>query len=413
MPQFVERATEALCSVRIRKHLFAKELRPLKKKSLKRNLKTIRDYAVDLFFETNREILERQGIYQVDEKAFDKLEQLIVQCHETEAEIVGVCEDSNFFGIDLETFYSSTNGDKTAFKEQFLLDLEISYMDTVDDIVYENEEVLDDISTGMMGHYKEAIKDELKSYFQLQPEKAKSEFAKVKSILDSVVFIFSRNSDKLSLFSNSEQNKIVAAYDNICGTFSDNDNAFAMHEVSASNSVMIICPGAYLRQDLSSALKFNSVDILPRIAGTIFHELSHFLNTDSGYALSDFVRGSNGYGLEKCHKDNFKLSTPLKNNYSAFRGEIEADAFGNIAFGKYLQSTNLSTDQKLDLMKIAYGDICGTTDTVPHPGEDFRLNELLLRTPEIFHQFRCYRAYQNTPMIGCGISGQKTLNLAF
>ena len=73
----------------------------------------------------------------------------------------------------------------------------------------------------------------------------------------------------------------------------------------------------------------------------------------------------------------------------------------------------LVSDQKLDLMKIAYGDICGTTDTVPHPGEDFRLNELLLRTPEIFHQFRCYRAYQNTPMIGCGISGQKTLNLAF
>ena len=50
----------------------------------------------ELFFETNREILERQGIYQVDEKAFDKLEQLIVQCHETEAEIVGVCEDSSF-----------------------------------------------------------------------------------------------------------------------------------------------------------------------------------------------------------------------------------------------------------------------------------------------------------------------------
>ena len=64
-------------------------------------------------------------------------------------------------------------------------------------------------------------------------------------------------------------------------------------------------------------------------------------------------------------------------------------------------------------MKTAYGDICGTTDTVPHPGEDFRLNELLLRTPEIFHQFRCYRAYQNTPMIGCGISGQKTFKFSF
>ena len=89
-----------------------------------------------------------------------------MQCHETEAEIVGVCEDSNFFGIDLETFYSSTNGDKTHLRSNFF-DLEISYMDTVDDIVYENEEVLDDISTGMMGHYKEAIKDELKSYFQL------------------------------------------------------------------------------------------------------------------------------------------------------------------------------------------------------------------------------------------------------
>ena len=46
-------------------------------------------------------------------------------------------------------------------------------MDTVDDIVYENEEVLEDISSGMMGHYKDAIKDELKSYFSIATRKSK------------------------------------------------------------------------------------------------------------------------------------------------------------------------------------------------------------------------------------------------
>ena len=418
---FVSFSYASICGESDRSLMFCKDpkaficqgVKAAGEKSLKRNLKTIRDYTLELFFEANKEILERQGIYQIDEKAFDKLEQLIVQCHETEAEILGVCEGSNFFGMDVESLYSSTQGQKTTFKEQFLIDLEISFMDTIDEIAYRNEEKLEDISIGMMGHYKDAIKDELKSFFHFQPEKAKSEFAKVERKLDSVVFIFSRKSDKLSLFSTSEQTKIVNDYDQICGTFSDNDNAFAMHDVNGTQSVMIICPGAYLRQDLSNALDFDTLDLLPRISGTIFHELSHFLNTDSSYALSGFVRGSQNYGLEKCQKDNFKLSTPLRNNYSAFRVEIEADAFGNIAFGKYLQSTNLSVDQKLDLMKIAYSDICGTTDTVPHPGEDFRLNELLLRTPEIFHQFKCYRAYENTPMIGCSISGQKFLNLAF
>ena len=150
----------------------------------------------------------------------------------------------------------------------------------------------------------------------------------------------------------------------------------------------------------------------------MFVGLSHFLNTKPNFALNEFIKSINPInnqpsGLENCQNENFKLTTAIKNNYPNFREEIEADVIGNIAFGKYLKSSNLSINQKLDLIKIAYGDICGTSDTVPHPGDDFRLNELLLRTPEIFNEFRCYRAYQNVPMVGCGITGHKTLNLVF
>ena len=270
----------------------------------------------------------------------------------------------------------------------------------------------------MLGHFQDAIERELISYYHFQPSKAKKEIAVVRKKLSEVIFVFSRQSDNLSLFSPSDQNHIINEFDRICGTFSDNDNAFAINNIAQGKSVMIICPGAYLRQELESAIDFNPVEILPRISGTIFHELSHFLNTSSSFSLNEFVKSRSQHdnsvrGLEWCQKEHFNLSSPILNNYSGFRSEIEADVIGNIAFGNYLKSSCLSTNQKLDLIKIAYGDICGTTDSVPHPGADFRLNELLLKTPEIFYQFKCYRAYENTPMVGCSVSGYKTLNLAF
>ena len=126
----------------------------LYEQKFQKNLKTIRDYSTTLFFENNRELLERHGIYEIDETAFNKLEKIMVQCHQTDAEIEGVCEDSKFFGLNLETLYSSTKNQKTTFKEQFLIDVEISFIDAMDDIAYKNEEKLMDVSSECWGTFK-------------------------------------------------------------------------------------------------------------------------------------------------------------------------------------------------------------------------------------------------------------------
>ena len=46
----------------------------------------------------------------------------------------------------------------------------------------------------------------------------------------------------------------------------------------------------------------------------------------------------------------------------------------------------------------------------PHPGVNFRINELILKHPAIFHAMDCNRYYRSKFMFGCGLKGPDLLS---
>ena len=289
----------------------------------------------------------------------EKIRDLLIQCHETQAEMEGLCEESLFLGIDIRKVYASAaaTGDDSGFWSGFNQQLKDQYQDYLDELIVKNEEVLRDIGKGVLGHFQDAMVDQIKSYYQnIEPRKAAVKIKNLKRKLKNVYFIFSRRSPEIRHFSHDIKLKIIGFYNSACRSMADGDNAFVFNDRETRKKVVVMCPGAYLRQGLSDVQNFNATEIAPRILSVFTHEFAHILNSRKN--KRSFIVDNFPYRLRSCHQTWYDLPEDVRKSYNRYYKEIEADVLGNLALGKMLRSesfSSVSKEIKLDIIKRSYG----------------------------------------------------------
>ena len=291
-----------------------KDANKAKQKNLNSNLSALKDHAAKHFYKKNKELLQRHGIFDLNAASMEKIKDLFVQCHETRAEMEGVCEKSQFLGIDTRKIYASAvaTGNDSGFWSGFYQQVNEQYQDYLEKIINENEDVLRDIGIGVLGHFQDAMIEQVKNYYQYRPKSAGAKIRNLKRKLQNVYFIFNRRSPEMRHFSHETKIKIISFYNVACRSMADGDNAFVFDDRETKKKAVVMCPGVYLRQGLSDLKNFNSTEVAPRILSVFTHEFAHILN--SRKSKRSFIVDNFPYKLRSCHRTWFDLPEDIKNN---------------------------------------------------------------------------------------------------
>lgn len=175
-------------------------------------------------------------------------------------------------------------------------------------------------------------------------------------------------------------------------------NAYASRYGRITNPVrryLIICPGLILT---SVGKDQSGWMALPGVLSTVLHELAHHIDHHGFPELYDTYETCatkwHSHMLAPIADDALKVSWLTKSpdqkkkeivkNHMA---EISADLWAIEAFSIYL--AKFPAGNRLDRIRMSFGQLCGTGDEGHHPTGDFRLQVLLRGDPQIASLMGC------------------------
>ena len=145
------------------------------------------------------------------------------------------------------------------------------------------------------------------------------------------------------------------------------------------------CPSYLAEIYVDEKIQEKRDEIYFHMLMVITHELGHIFGPKRFQAFSP-ERASETL---LCMSYHYPGAWKTKGFLPDYKDEIMADIFASRSVSKELLKRNYSKMKKLKLLTSSYKSLCGSSDDGSHPSGSFRLNEILLRQPEVFKMFGC------------------------
>ena len=175
------------------------------------------------------------------------------------------------------------------------------------------------------------------------------------------------------------------------------------------NLPLFYCPSFLINAYASDNLMEVRDELYLQMFSILSHEIGHLLDPLSGM----FTAPQNIKDTLSCIYKNYDGAEKLS---PRSLGEIYADIYSAQALSKELNSpqrSNLSQKEKLHIVKKSYYRLCGSKSDGVHPSGKFRMNQILLKDPEIFKIFNCKEHTKNHSVISCNKGPPQVLKLNF
>ena len=112
-----------------------------------------------------------------------------------------------------------------------------------------------------------------------------------------------------------------------------------------------------------------------------------------------------------CMANHYPGAWSTKRILIDYKDEITADIFAANSFSLELENRGYNKMKKLKLLTSSYKILCHTRDDGVHPSGEFRINEVLLRHPEIFKMFDCKKHYQGKIINSCSHGSPELISI--
>ena len=369
--------------------------------------------ALDHHFKENQELLERLGIFELNETTMAKIESLFSQCHKTTNEIHHVCENKNFLkGVDVMDVYSVSKNEKKEFTKILKEQLKDVYVHYINQEAHKYSQNIKSISEVTKSNLIDTITQQMDALklnsFELGKRlEIKNELIKK---VKSVETLFSISKEALEHLSDEEHDAAIDIYVDVCGKKGDSDNAAAYNV--GSKSFILICPMDYL-EELKRTPDSVSNELFAKVSSTIIHELSHHFISSIDYDKS--VPMENMGDLVQCMSENYMGAEGIHQRPENYIQEVLADHWANLTLSNLFKSKRLekmSWSDKIKLLQLNVSGLCHTSEDSTHPSGRFRVSQMLYRHQGIFNEMKCYKD-ATILVTSCTLNGPKVLNLGF
>lgn len=369
--------------------------------------------SLDYHFKENQELLERLGIFELNETNINKIEDLISQCHLTTNELNQFCQFEEILnGVDIQSIYSVSKKEKKEFSDVLKDQLNDVYIHFINKEALKFAPIIESISHVAKQSLIDTINQDIQVLenhsFELgKNQEIINEFTKK---LKATHMLFSIAPEALAELSDDEHDAAVDVYESTCGKSGDHDNAAAYNV--GTKSFILICPMEYLDELKKNPHNITN-ELFSKVSSTIIHELSHHFT--ASVDLKKSIPKTNIKSLLSCMSENYSGSEGIHQTPEDYIDEVMADYWANRTLAKIFktdQFKGISISEKIKFLQLAASGLCGTNDDGDHPSGWFRISQMLYRHKEIFSELKCFKD-ATIVVTSCTLNGPKILNLGF
>ena len=419
--QFCKKPSEVLCNGNININLNAiKEA----VRSVESSYEAV--YARE-YLEARRIYLERNGISGSEHLIASVPVSDLNSCHPSSSDDEEVCEESDSYYIEHPFSYyeRQPSGGIENFRHRYrsrqyrLFDeMTSEYYDSLLGNSEQVEEFVWDLVFEIIDEYKEKIK----AADIFTEEELEKRFQKIEQDIEDSSLILrpvgSKENSKSSFASKGDK-----TFFEICKMGGLVPNAAVIETSPAS---ILVCPGFYAHiPGVRDALLTEKTKSRLRgvLSFTLAHELGHLIEgrlNNNDITSLEYKEPLLAKSFLQCVKENYDLTDDMKNNFGKYKRELIADMAAYTQFAGEIKGK--SVREAIKILRSGESIFCLTmndhekhkddkSEPNHHPPSSFRVDQLLLKYPEVFKSMGCGKFHKGKSIVGCGLKGAEILQL--